>query len=64
MTKKHFDSASYLAFMAPCIGIEIKEEWKDEIIGHLDNAAKMANIVENADIDKDSLDLANTYSPD
>lgn len=63
MTLKNFDAASYLEFMAPYTGIEIKEEWKSEVTAHLDTAARMKDIIDGANVDDDSIHLANTFSP-
>ncbi|WP_226662581.1 DUF4089 domain-containing protein [Microbulbifer aggregans] len=65
MTNKiHLAPKAYLDLMETMIGIPVHEEWKVGVCLHLANAARMADIVECAELDPNSLELAGTFEPD
>ncbi|WP_308364469.1 MULTISPECIES: DUF4089 domain-containing protein [unclassified Microbulbifer] len=60
-TESHFDPQTYLELMQTVAGIPVRDEWKTGVAQHLATAAKMAGIVESAEIDPDTIDLANVF---
>ena len=51
------------AVMLKINGIDVHPEWREGVKNHLANAAKMAAIIENCNIDPLSLELSNTFRP-
>ena len=62
--QKKFHAEEYLELMAPLTGMTIDEAWIPIVCAHLTTAAKMADIVNAAPIDTNTMDIANTYSLD
>ena len=62
--QKKFDAENYLDLMVPLTGMPIDEAWVPIVCAHLTTAAKMADIVNAAPIDTNTVDIANTYSLD
>lgn len=62
--QKKFHAEEYLELMAPLTGIPIDDAWIPIVCAHLTTAAKMADIVNAAPIDSNTVDIANTYSLD
>lgn len=62
--QKKFHAEEYLDLMAPLTGMPIDEAWIPIVCAHLTTAAKMADIVNAAPIDTNTIDIANTYSLD
>ncbi|QIL88477.1 DUF4089 domain-containing protein [Microbulbifer sp. SH-1] len=62
--KNAIDPPAYLELMQTILDIPVREEWKAGVCLHLANAARMADILEAADLDPDSLVLAGTFTPD
>lgn len=62
--QKKFHAEEYLELMAPLTGMPIDEAWIPIVCAHLTTAAKMADIVNAAPIDTNTMDIANTYSLD
>lgn len=62
--QKKFHAEEYLDLMAPLTGVSIDEAWMPIVCAHLTTAAKMADIVNSAPIDANTIDIANTYSLD
>ena len=62
--QKKFHAEEYLELMAPLTGILIDEAWMPLVCAHLTTASKMADIVNAAPIDTNTMDIANTYSLD
>lgn len=62
--QKKFHAEEYLDLMAPLTGVPIDEAWMPIVCAHLTTAAKMADIVNSAPIDTNTVDIANTYSLD
>lgn len=58
-----FNAQHYLTSMTPLSGIDIKKSWQPIICSHLQSAAKMADIINAAPLDPNTIDLANTFSP-
>lgn len=58
-----FDPPAYLELMQTVVDIPICEEWKAGVAQHLATAAKMAEIVEAAKVDPDTIDLAGVFEP-
>ena len=58
-----FNIEHYFQTMLSISEIDIQDEWKPVIKAHLVTAQKMASIVNNAPIDKDSLELSNCFTP-
>ncbi|WP_018274358.1 DUF4089 domain-containing protein [Teredinibacter turnerae] len=54
----------YLLTLSSEMGLEIKEEWTDGVLAHLQNARRMANILYQAPIDNNDLALANIFRAD
>lgn len=63
-SKQAFNPQAYLELMKTTLGISVREEWKSGVCLHLANAARMADIVEAADLDPNRLELAGTFEPD
>lgn len=62
--KTNLDPEAYLELMQSTMGIPVHEEWKAGVCQHLANAARMADIVDAADLDPNSLELAGVFEPD
>jgi hypothetical protein len=60
-SESQFDPDTYLEVMQTIAGIPIRDEWKTGVAQHLSTAAKMAEILEAAEIDPDTIDLANVF---
>ena len=56
-----FQAEKYLALMAPLNGLLIDDTWQSMVCAHLNTAAKMADIVNAAPIDTNTIDIANIY---
>lgn len=61
MALPELNGPAYLALMETVTGISVEEEWRNSVVGHLENAAKMASALENVNIDPDHLDLAGVF---
>lgn len=61
--ENNLDPQAYLELMQSTMGIPIREEWKAGVCLHLANAARMADIVEAADLDRNTLELAGVFEP-
>lgn len=61
--KNNMDPQAYLKLMQATTGIPVREEWKSGVCLHLANAARMADIVEAAALDPNSLELAGVFEP-
>ncbi|MGL6162345.1 AtzG-like protein [Microbulbifer sp.] len=59
--ENRFDPQVYLELMQTVTRIPIREEWKAGIAQHLATAAKMAEIADAAEIDPNTIDLANVF---
>jgi len=59
--KNSFDPQAYLELMQTVAGIPIRDEWKTGVEQHLANAAKMAGIVDAAELDPHTIDLAGVF---
>lgn len=53
----------YYTIMNKLVGIDISDEWKANIKFHINNATKMAQVIENGPIDENTIDLSNTFHP-
>lgn len=62
--QKKFHAEEYLELMAPLAGVPIDDAWVPIVCAHLTTAAKMADIVNAAPIDNNTIDIANTYTLD
>lgn len=62
--QKKFHAEEYLELMVPLTGIPMNDAWIPIVCAHLTTAAKMADIVNAAPIDTNTVDIANTYSLD
>ncbi|MBB3062894.1 DUF4089 domain-containing protein [Microbulbifer rhizosphaerae] len=60
-SESQFDADTYLEVMQTVAGIPVRDEWKEGVAQHLSTAEKMAGIVEAAQIDPDTIDLANVF---
>jgi len=61
--KNNLDPQAFLELMQTTMGIPVREEWKAGVCLHLANAARMADIVEAAELDPHSLEFAGTFEP-
>lgn len=58
-----FDVDQYYELMKVVSGISVQDEWQEVVKSHLVTAHKMANIIEQAPIDVNSLEFSNCFIP-